>query len=275
MSTILQEEELQVNGIKLSVRRRGEGSPFFYTHGLLGSMELEDETGIIDWPLIEQVAHVIRYDVRGHGDSGVTLSPSDYRWESLVHDAKDIMDRLNFVSYVVGGQSMGAVISLFLALMIPEKIRKLVLVTPPALWEEGIRHGEIYEFAAALLEEEGMQRLLSLMKERQDLADRRLISDPEITNKFVQSLMKQDPRVISAILRGAAGTGFPPRDRLREVRVPTLILAWTDDVLHPVSSAEELAHLIPDSRLFIAQNDEDIVSWSRLVGNFLAPTGDD
>ncbi|MCX7981831.1 MAG: alpha/beta hydrolase [Syntrophales bacterium] len=265
----------QVNGVELFVKRQGEGNPFLWTHGLLGSMELEEETGVIEWSLLAKKVQIVRYDVRGHGKSGMSLSSRHYRWENLVYDAKELVNKIGFSTFIAGGQSMGAVISLFLALMMPSHVRGLVLVTPPALWEEGIIQGAIYEFAAKLLEMEGLERLLSLMKDRHDLADRQLISSPEITEKFVHSLIKRDPRVISAILRGAAQSLFPPREKLREVHIPTSIFAWTEDPLHPVSVAYELSRLIPSSRLHVAQNRREILEWSHTIVNFLAEQGEE
>ncbi len=267
---IRQEGVYEINGVGLFLKKRGTGLPFLWTHGLLGSMELEEETGVIDWPRLEAGALVLKYDVRGHGRSEASLFPRDYRWENLAYDLGGLIDRLGIQACVLGGQSMGAVISLFLALLIPERVRGLILVTPPALWEEGVRHGEIYEFAARVLASEGMEKLVAMMKERHDLTDRQLIASPEITERFVQSLVRRDPRVVSAILRGAAETGFPPRERLKELQVPTLILAWTEDELHPLSSAKALHGLLASSRLWIAKSRAEIHDWSRLIGDFLS-----
>lgn len=267
------ESVFNVNGVDLAVERKGDGLAFFWTHGLLGNRELEEETGVIEWSLLAEKAPLVRYDVRGHGKSGATFSSQDYRWENLAYDAKELIGRLGLPSVIVGGQSMGAVISLFLALFLPECIRGLVLVTPPALWEEGALHGEIYAFAADLLDADGMHNLLSLMQERHDLADRQLLSSPEITKKFVASLVNRDPRVVSAILRGAALTGFPAREKIKEIRVPTLILAWTEDELHPLSAAEELHRLISSSQLYVGKSREDILHWSHLMVSFLAELG--
>ena len=54
------------------------------------------------------------------------------------------------------------------------------------------------------------------------------------------------------------------------MRESTLILAWTGDPGHPVSTAEALGELLPDTRLHLASTAEELAGWSGLVGDFLA-----
>ncbi len=41
------------------------------------------------------------------------------------------------------------------------------------------------------------------------------------------------------------------RDELHKIRVPTLVITGSQDTLTPVGDAEELAELIPTSRLYV------------------------
>ncbi len=60
-----------------------------------------------------------------------------------------------------------------------------------------------------------------------------------------------------AIFRGAALSNLPPKDQIRALaHIPTLILAWSDDPVHPVETAEELHRLLPNSTLWVAENEE-------------------
>jgi len=263
------EHAIPINGTVLYATDQGEGIPLIWTHGLLGNRELEEDIGVIEWRKLEKKFRVIRYDVRGHGCSKATLPFEDYRWDTLLADLIGICDYFDAHPFVAGGQSMGAVISLFAATIMPERIRGLILLTPPALWEEGKRHGEVYEMAAAILETEGLQSLLSLMREQHDLADRKLLSSPEITEKFISALSKQKKEVLASIFKGAARSAFPPREQLAKIRVPTLILTWTGDELHPARSAEELHRLIPHSELYLATHEQDISKWTEIIENFL------
>lgn len=52
---------------------------------------------------------------------------------------------------------------------------------------------------------------------------------------------------------------------------PTLILAWDTDPLHPVSTAERLAEIIPDSTLHVARTVDDVRTWTQRTIDFFAP----
>ncbi len=43
------------------------------------------------------------------------------------------------------------------------------------------------------------------------------------------------------------------------------MLAWTEDPAHPVSTAESLISLVPDSRLVLARTPSDVATWPALL----------
>ncbi|MGB5756031.1 MAG: hypothetical protein WBM50_03880, partial [Acidimicrobiales bacterium] len=55
-----------------------------------------------------------------------------------------------------------------------------------------------------------------------------------------------------------------------EITAPTLILAWTGDPAHPVSSAEQLADLMPGAELSLASTMAELQTWSGRLVDFLA-----
>jgi len=78
-----------------------------------------------------------------------------------------------------------------------------------------------------------------------------------------------DEKVVPSILRGAASSDLPTRDEVHGVVVPTLILAWTGDEAHPVSTAETLADLMVMSELHVANDLAGVRRWPQLVSDFL------
>ncbi len=70
-------------------------------------------------------------------------------------------------------------------------------------------------------------------------------------------------------MRGATEANLPERAALAQIRVPALILAWSGDPVHPLSTAEELAALIPDTELHVASTASDLAEWTALTGDFL------
>ncbi|SFM82824.1 hypothetical protein SAMN05421805_1011677 [Saccharopolyspora antimicrobica] len=51
---------------------------------------------------------------------------------------------------------------------------------------------------------------------------------------------------------------------------PALILAWDTDPLHPVSTAERLHELLPNSALHVSKTAEDVKSWTNRVIQFFS-----
>jgi hypothetical protein len=47
-----------------------------------------------------------------------------------------------------------------------------------------------------------------------------------------------------------------------------LVLAWDTDPLHPISTAERLAELIPDSTLHVAHTIDAIRKWTEITSRF-------
>lgn len=103
-------------------RRAGEGMPLVLVHGFGGSRH--------DWePLIAALPSelpLITYDQRGFGDStgepGITFSHAD--------DLLALLDALNIPKADLCGMSLGGATVLNFALNHPDRVRKLVLISP-------------------------------------------------------------------------------------------------------------------------------------------------
>lgn len=63
---------------------------------------------------------------------------------------------------------------------------------------------------------------------------------------------------------------FPPPERVARISCPTLILAWSGDPGHPVSSAEQLNGLIAGSLLEVASTADELASWTERIARFVA-----
>jgi len=71
------------------------------------------------------------------------------------------------------------------------------------------------------------------------------------------------------VLRGAQLTNLPPSVELEAIHTPALILAWTDDPGHPISTAEEINRRLPNSRLVIAHNAAEAATWTTEIRTFV------
>ena len=72
------------------------------------------------------------------------------------------------------------------------------------------------------------------------------------------------------MLRGVGLSDLPAPAELTTLERPTLILAWDTDPLHPVSTAERLHRLIPDSTLHIARTVDEVKTWTQRTADFFS-----
>jgi 3-oxoadipate enol-lactonase len=261
---------MKVNNVDLNVKITGDKMPFIWAHGLMCSMEVEDATGVFDWDACSAAARCIRYDARGHGRSRGTLEPADYSWTGLASDMLGIADALGIKRFIAGGQSMGCATSVTAALAAPQRIAGLVLATPPTAWETRAAQSVIYDFLAGTVEKKGLDELCALMQQRPLLPQWLLETRTKTLEKHMKSVKLMDPGTLIQILRGAKLCNFPPREELKKLKAPALILAWVDDTTHPVSVAEDLHALLPASRLVVSTDIAGVNKWPKLIRDFVA-----
>lgn len=264
---------MRVRDVDLHVRTLGSGRPLVWGHGLMFSMAMEDALGLLDFPKLaaEAGARVVRYDARGHGASAGTERPADYQWPALAQDMLALADALGVDRFIAGGQSMGMATSLYAALAAPERIEALVLANPPTAWERRTAQAAAYEQMAALVDRKGIAALRAAFTS-QPSSPRWLwepSSNPDRPSHIARALDWLDPRTLPFVLRGAGQTDLPTREVLRAVAVPTLILAWADDPMHPLEIAEMLSDLMPNARLHVARDAAGLATWPARIRDFI------
>lgn len=259
---------MQIRGVDLAVHAQGAGLPFFWGHGLLGSMDQEDVAGVLDWDQISAGVRLVRYDARGHGRSEATLDPRDYRWPALAQDLLALADAFGAQQAVFGGLSMGCATALHAAVQAPDRVEGLVLAAPPTAWETRSRQARVYRLLAALVAKVGLgpfRAVLALAGLRAGPAHLAALQ-----RSMAVALRRAERRATVAALRGAAASDLPEPDELGAIEAPALILAWRSDPTHPLSTAERLADLLPRAELRVARSLADLGSWSDEIERFLS-----
>ena len=84
------------------------------------------------------------------------------------------------------------------------------------------------------------------------------------------SLGSYDPALLAACYRGAAFANLPVPNDIATITTPTLVLAWSGDPRHPVSTAERLRDTLPNVQVSVASTRADYASWSDQLHRFLA-----
>jgi pimeloyl-ACP methyl ester carboxylesterase len=237
-----------------------------WAHGMTSSRAHEDELGLFDWSPVDEVARIVRYDARGHGETeAMQYYDRAYRWPCMVDD---MLRAGGSGPFVAGGAAMGAAVALWTALRAPKRVQAMVLVAPPPAWEGRVPDAEQCERAAQVVEARGLPALADDVRRRPQprIFAEELPGAPDVTARH---LLTMEEKAVPAILRGAAASDLPRRDDVRNIVVPTLILTWADDPAHPVAMAESLAELLVLSELHVAGDLAGIRAWPDLVRDFL------
>ncbi|NHT17804.1 alpha/beta fold hydrolase [Cellulomonas sp. IC4_254] len=235
-------------------------------HGLTASRAGDDAGEVFDWSPLAERHRVVRYDARGHGASTGSPDPASYAWPALADDLLALLDAVSPDAPVDAvGASMGTATILWAATRRPERFRRLVLTIPPTAWATRAAQADGYEQGALAVERLGLATWV-----------RAGAAQPQIPVLAAGGFPRGDagPAVPEALLpsalRGAALSDLPDAGALAALPHPALVLPWTTDPGHPVSTAERLAELLPAAVLEVADTPDAIRGWGRRAAGFLS-----
>ena len=249
-------------GTTLAYQVEGKGPPVVQLHGLTSCRERDARLGLDLGRSLGRRRRLLRYDARGHGDSTGVRHPAGYAWHRLADDLLALLDHVFPRQRVHGvGPSMGTGTLLHAAVRDPHRFASLTLVIPPTAWETRRVQGDAYRASADLVEREGVGAFVELGSTAP--GPPALAGAPTTYPSIAEDLLP-------TVLRGAAGTDLPPPEAVAGIDAPTLLLAWTDDPSHPLSTATRLHELLPDSRLVVARSPAEVLAWPALFADQVA-----
>ena len=257
---------MKVKDIQVNYELSGKtGAPLVMLSHSLGS-------SLVMWKpqmrALEPYYQVLRYDTRGHGGTDAPTGP--YTLEQLAEDAIGLVDTLSrdVVHWV--GLSLGGMIGQCLALNQPHRLRSLVLCD-----------------TAAIMPKDGQ----AMRQERIDTARNKgmqALLQPTLERWFTPPFLKQNSQNLTLIRNQFLATpvagyigcseaikGLNYLDRLREIKIPTLIIVGEDDPGTPVAASEAMHKRIPGSKLVVLpsaahlSNVEQADAFNRAVLDFL------
>jgi len=248
--------------VRLACELHGHGEPLLFVHGLG-----YDRLGWGPLPrLLTDDFRVVLFDNRGVGDSDVPEGP--YTIGQMAADAVAVLDAAGIERAHVLGVSLGGYIAQELALTLPERLLKLVLVsTAPG----GPRS---HPMPAAGLEAFGRfptlerEAGLRLMVEN-SLGAHGVRERPELLEEIYAYRLERAPTVAGWQSQAYAGAVFDAFDRAPGIAAPTLVIhGGADNVVDP-RNAELLAALIPSAKLEFVPDRGHLLVWEE--GDRLAP----
>jgi pimeloyl-ACP methyl ester carboxylesterase/ketosteroid isomerase-like protein len=245
---------------------RDEVSIYYEVHGAGPAMLLSHGYGAACRMWDGQIAafagryRVIVWDMRGHGESADPRDPALYSQELTVGDMAAVLDACGEERAIVGGLSLGGVMSLAFHLAHPERVRALMLFdTGPGFRNPDARRqwNERAEARARDLEAKG------LAESGGGGAETRLgrhRSARGLARAARGMLTQQDSRLI---------------DTLPHIAVPTLVLVGSEDK-NFLAAADYMAGKIPGAKKIVipgaghAANLDQPAAFNQAVDEFLA-----
>jgi pimeloyl-ACP methyl ester carboxylesterase len=266
---------LDVVGMKVHLRDegpRGDPCPIILIHGTSSSLHTWE-----GWVhSLKGQRRTISFDLPGFGLTGPSPD-GDYTIASYVRFMKAMLDRLGIRHCVLAGNSFGGWVAWETALSLPERIDKLILVDANGY----PRNSTSIPIGFRVARIPVLNRLLDVTLPRHIVASsvREVYGDPrrvtpELVDRYYEITLRAGNRHALAERFKQAQPGQDAY-RIRELKLPTLILWGGRDRLIPPDNAARFHHDIALSRLVIfdtlghVPQEEDPVRTAAAVKKFL------
>lgn len=239
---------VEANGIRFGYRRFGtpRGVPIILNQHFRGTMDYWDPA-VTDG--LARTREVILFDNAGVASSSGEVPPS---FPGMAANATVFIRALGLSRVDVLGFSIGGMVSQEIALQAPDLVRKLILVGtgPRGADMSGSRSAEIFagvydppehlwlavHFAASAA---GRAAGLAFLKRKLGRKDR----DPEVGEA---AAVRQREAIGDYIAGGESAQGH-----LRDIRLPTLIVQGSNDVIIPTINSYVLQQKLPNAQLIL------------------------
>ncbi len=240
---------LEINGAPLNYLLEGEAGPVVVLCNSLAST-------LAMWApqvpaLLAAGYRVLRYDTRGHGDSG--LPPGPCTMDLLAADALGLIDALNLEQVHFCGLSLGGMTGQRFATLHGERLQSLVLCAtaawmgPPELWETRIQ--QVLAHGMGSVMDATLQRWFT---------PRGLARMGGELHSVREGILRTPPAGYAAC--GAAIRDMDQRETIRAITTPTLIIAGALDPGTTVEHARQLHAAIAGSELLIIPESQHLLN---------------
>jgi len=233
--------------VKHTINNRQGKQLTVYTEGLkdapvlVFSNSLGTDHGMWQPQLNELKSHfnVITYDTRGHGESDVV---NDTSLQNLAEDVVDILDGLHIEKAHFCGISMGGITGLWLGIHYPERFQSITVANSAAK----IGQAEAWLSRAESVEENGLAELVKTTHTRW-FSEKFDYQHNVVAQTTIQSLANTPAQGYANACRALAHADL--RDEIKQIQIPVLLVAGTEDPVTTVADAEFMRNAIENSQL--------------------------
>ena len=181
-----------------------------------------------------------------------------------------MLDSQKIDQSILGGLSMGSGTILHAAVNYPERVKALILVTPPPAWESREEVKKVYRKIASKTNPENIPEILRrIVVWNQEPPQYYEQLYPGIREKLQDLRLTFKPAYYTRLYLDGANSDMPSREQISKISVPTLIIAMDQDANHPLEMAKELHSLIKGSEIEVISNLQDHLNLQKKVHKFL------
>jgi pimeloyl-ACP methyl ester carboxylesterase len=256
---------VRVDGRWVNVVDIGSGPVLVFLHGLAGCWQNWLET----IPEFARDHRVIALDLPGFGASPMPAQPISMPGYARLLD--ELFVTLGVDSATLVGSSMGGFVACEFAIRYAAQVERLCLASPAGLSMEHMRNERNQGLRARL--ENVLFFGTGWLASKSD----RVVRSERLRRALLMLVAaypeRLSPQLVIEQVRGAgkpgfndaldAMTGYPLRDRLGEIGVPTLVVWGELDRLVPVADAGEFEWLIPNARKVVYEDTGHLVMLER------------
>ena len=197
--------------------------------------------------------HVVTLDLLGHGRSDRPADPMAYSMTAFAEQVVALLDHLGAAQAVVGGTSLGANVSLEVAVAAPERVRGLVLEMP--VLDNALEAG-ILAFAPLLFAARFLPFTVNGLRMLTRPIPRGLVP---FWAGIVLDTWDQRADAVAAVVHGLFFGRIAPASRLRrQIVAPALVVGHPADPIHPAADAAMVAEQLPSATFVRARS---ILEW--------------
>jgi len=245
---------LDVDDVKLHLRKRGEGPALFLIHGSFASLHTWQ-----DWENeLSKSFTTISMDLPGHGLTGPTKA-EDYTTDYYAKLIFNLADELMIDTFYVAGNSMGGNVAWKMALHHPERVKKLILIDAAGFWKitsDSTTKPSKRPFIFKLLSNDAVGKAFTKITPyflfnrnlQQVYGDKTKVKS-ETIDRYYELMLREGNR--EATLKRLRNSGSDLQDSIRFIKTPTLILWGAQDAWIPVEHAHRFHEAIKNSTLII------------------------